>query len=223
MLEYLRTYFFPTNMAFNAMETFQQGREYRGPDVWHKYEEFGIEILDFVDTRLHLLYLGIKKYVMSMIPTLLKQRLRQNQDFGRLASKSLDLFRDCNANKFTNKDGSVRQQFHWGVSMATKMGKLWQNWNNDFGICMSNALDLFSRWSSMMTSLFSEVVTFDFFYLMLCSTLINTSALFSAEKQAFVNISMSLLFLILSFASGSSTTKSVSQKIYNPPNSMFTL
>ena len=47
-----------------------------------------------------------------MIPTLLKQGLRQNQDFGRLASKSLDQCREnaldwCNANKFTNKDGSV--------------------------------------------------------------------------------------------------------------------
>ena len=47
-----------------------------------------------------------------MIPSLLKQRLRQNQHFGRLASKLLDLCKEnaldlCNANKFTNKDGSV--------------------------------------------------------------------------------------------------------------------
>ena len=47
-----------------------------------------------------------------MIPSLLKQRLKQNQDFGRLASKSWDQCRGnafdcCNANEFTNKDGSV--------------------------------------------------------------------------------------------------------------------
>ena len=47
-----------------------------------------------------------------MIPTALKQRLRQNQQFERLASKTLDLSREnafdwYNANQFTNKDGSV--------------------------------------------------------------------------------------------------------------------
>ena len=75
------------NVAFNVIETFQQGQEYHGPDVWQKYEEFGIDILDFAYTPMHLFYLGIKKYIIRMIPTLLKQRLKQNQDFGRLASK----------------------------------------------------------------------------------------------------------------------------------------
>ena len=53
-----------------------------------------------------------------MIPTLLKQRLRQNYHFGRLASifRSMQIYADlwsenaldwCNANKFTNKDQSV--------------------------------------------------------------------------------------------------------------------
>ena len=46
--------------------------------VWQQYENFGIDNLDFADTPMHLLYLGIKKYIISMIPTLLKQRLRQN-------------------------------------------------------------------------------------------------------------------------------------------------
>ena len=63
---------------------------------------------------MHLLYLGIKKYIISMFPTLLKQRFRQKKDFGRWARKCLDLCRErergldwCNANKFTNKDKSV--------------------------------------------------------------------------------------------------------------------
>ena len=43
-----------------------------------------------------------------------------------------------------------------------------------------------------MTALFSVVIACDVFYLMLYSTLINTSELLSAEKQAFVNISISL-------------------------------
>ena len=90
MLEYLRTCCFSKNVAFNAIEAFQQGQEYHGPDIWQKYEEFGINILDFADTSMYLLCLDIKKYITSMIPILLKQRLRWNQDFGRLASKSLD-------------------------------------------------------------------------------------------------------------------------------------
>ena len=100
------------NMAFNAIEAFQKGQEYHGPDVWQKYEGFGTNILDFADTPMQLLYFSIKKYMISMTPTLLKQKLRQNQDFGWLVSKPLDQCREnaldwCNANKFTNKDGSV--------------------------------------------------------------------------------------------------------------------
>ena len=112
MLEYLRTCCFSKNVAFNAIVAFQQGQEYHGPYVWQQYEEFGIDIFDFADTPMHLLYLGTKKYIINMIPTLLKQRLRQNQHFGMSASKSLDQCREnvfdwCNANKFTNKDGWV--------------------------------------------------------------------------------------------------------------------
>ena len=112
MLECLRTCCFSKNVAFNAIEALQQEQEYHGPDVWWKNEEFSIDILDFTDNPMHLLSLSIKKYIISMISTLLKQRLRQNQHFRRLASKSFDLCREnaldwCNANKFTNKDGSV--------------------------------------------------------------------------------------------------------------------
>ena len=72
MLEYLRRCCFSKNIAFNAIEAFKQGQEYHGPNVWQKYEEFDIDILDFADTPMHLLNLGIKKYIISMIPTLLK-------------------------------------------------------------------------------------------------------------------------------------------------------
>ena len=53
-----------------------------------------------------------------MIPTLLKQRMRQNQHFRRLAHKSLNLCREntldqCNENKFTKKDGSVSTKCGW--------------------------------------------------------------------------------------------------------------
>ena len=94
-------------MAFNAIEAFHQRQEYQGPDVWQEYEELGIDILDFSDTPVHLLY-----WASRNIPTPLKQRLRQNQDFQRLASKSLDLCRENAldwfiANRFTKKDGSV--------------------------------------------------------------------------------------------------------------------
>ena len=67
---------------------------------------------------------------------------------------------------------------------------------------------------------FSKEITCDVINFMLCSTLINPFAWLSAEKQAIVNISMSLLFLILSLPSGSSKTKSISQKLYNPLDSM---
>ena len=72
MLEYLRTCFFSKNMAFDAIEVFQQGQEYHGPEVWQKYKEFGVLNLDFSDTPMNLLYLGIKKYIISMIQALLK-------------------------------------------------------------------------------------------------------------------------------------------------------
>ena len=63
-----------------------------------------------------------------------------------------------------------RQQFHPEL-MATVIGKLWQNWNNSSAICISNALDLFPGWSSIMTALFSKVIACDVFDLMLCPTL----------------------------------------------------
>ena len=71
-----------------------------------------IDIVDFADTPMHLLSLDIKKYIMSMIPILLNHKLKQNQDFARSTSKSLYQCREndlgwCNANKFTNKHGSV--------------------------------------------------------------------------------------------------------------------
>ena len=71
---------------------------------------------------------------------------------------------------------------------------------------MSNALalDLFPGWSNNTTALFPEVTTFDVFDSMLWSTLIIPLEWLSAEKQAFVNIWMSLLFLNLSLASGTS-------------------
>ena len=112
MLEYLRTCSFLKNVAVNAVKAFKQVKGYHWPDVWQKCEEFGIDNLDFSDTPMHLLYLGINKYILSTMQKLLKQRLRQNQHFGRSASKSLELCREndldcCNANKFTNKHGSV--------------------------------------------------------------------------------------------------------------------
>ena len=72
-----------------------------------------------------------------------------------------------------------RQQFLWGVFMATGIGKLWQNWNNGSAICKSNALE----WSSIMTVFFSEEISHNFFGLMLCSTLINPYGWVSAEKS----------------------------------------
>ena len=59
MLESFRTCCFSKKVAFNAIETFQQGQEYHGPDVWKKDEKFGIDILDFSDTPMHFLHLGI--------------------------------------------------------------------------------------------------------------------------------------------------------------------
>ena len=109
-----------------------------------------------------------------------------------------------------------RQQFHWEVLMATRIGKLQQNSNIGSSICMSNALDLFPRQSSITTDLLSEVIACAIFDLMLCSTLINPSVWLSALKQAFVNISISLLFLTLSLASGSSKARRVSKKMYKP-------
>ena len=76
------------------------------------YEEFGVDNFDFTVTPMHFLYLDMKKYIISMTSILLKQRLRKKKHVGRLARKSLDLCREnafdwCNANKLTNKDGSV--------------------------------------------------------------------------------------------------------------------
>ena len=68
-------------MAINAIEFFWQGQEYHGPENWQQYKETDIDILDFLDTTRYLLYLGIQKYMISMIPTLLKQGLRKNQHF----------------------------------------------------------------------------------------------------------------------------------------------
>ena len=44
MLEYLGTCCFSKNVAFNAIEAFQQIQGYHRPDVWQKYEAFGIDI-----------------------------------------------------------------------------------------------------------------------------------------------------------------------------------
>ena len=81
MLEYLRTLCFSKNVVFNATEAFYQVQEYHGHHIWWNYEKFGIDILYYTDTPKHLIYLVIKNYIISMIPTLLKQTLMQNQEF----------------------------------------------------------------------------------------------------------------------------------------------
>ena len=48
-----------------------------------------------------------------------------------------------------------RQQFYWGVLIATRISKLWGNWNNCSAIWMSNVLDLLPGQSNIMTALFS--------------------------------------------------------------------
>ena len=104
-----------------------------------------------------------------------------------------------------------RKQLCWGVLMATGIFTLWQNWNIGSSIHMSNALDLFPWQSALWLPCFWRELLVIIFDLMLFSTLINHSSSLTAEKQAFVNISMSLLILILSFASGSSKTRIVSR------------
>ena len=69
--------------------------------------------------------------------------------------------------------------------------QLRQYWNNNFVLCMSNALDLFSGQHSAITALFSEIIVCDAFNLMLCSTLISPTAWLCAKNQALVNISIS--------------------------------
>ena len=59
------------NVAFNAVEAFQQGQESHGPDILQK--EFDINLLDFAET-LQLFYFDVKKYIISMIAKLSKQR-----------------------------------------------------------------------------------------------------------------------------------------------------
>ena len=57
-LEYLRTCYFSKDKTLNAIEAFQQGQEYHGSDVWQKYEDFVIDILDSADTQMHFVLLG---------------------------------------------------------------------------------------------------------------------------------------------------------------------
>ena len=116
-----------------------------------------------------------------------------------------------------------RQQFHLGVLITTGISKLWQNSNNSSAICMSNALNLFPGQSSITTALFSEVLACGVFDLILCSTFINPYALLHADKQAFLNTSMSLIFLIHYFASGSLKTRRVSQILCYPQDLMSSL
>ena len=75
--------------------------------------------------------------------------------------------------------------------------------HNFSGISRSNALDLFPGQSNIVTALFSKIIACDVFDLILSSTSINPSARSSAE----INLEISLLFLILSFASGSSKSE----------------
>ena len=58
--------------GFQSMEAFQKGQEYHGSEIWQKYGEFDINILDFSDTWMHLLHLSIKKYMISINQSVLK-------------------------------------------------------------------------------------------------------------------------------------------------------
>ena len=88
-----------------------------------------------------------------------------------------------------------KQQFQWGVLMATEIGKLWQN---------SNTLTLLFECQMYWICFVDDLV---FRGKCLCRFWLD--ALFYSHqslckiKWAFVNISISLLFLILSLASGS--------------------
>ena len=76
---------FLKNLAFNAIESFQQGQEFFSPKMLQNYEVFGISILDFEDANAFVV-LDHKKYITSIIPSLLKPGLGQNHYFGRIAS-----------------------------------------------------------------------------------------------------------------------------------------
>ena len=124
MSEYLKTCCFSMNVAFKSMEAFQQGQEYHESDIWWKYEEFGIDILDFSDTSMNLLYLGIKKYIINMISTLLRLKYMKYQDFGRLASKSLDPFR---WNALTGAT-TINSTWSWGFYAHAQLINKKKNW-----------------------------------------------------------------------------------------------
>ena len=89
------------------------------------------------------------------------------------------------------------------------------NWN---WLTMTKIQDLFPGQSNIMTHFSSGIIA----CMLLFDVLFYTHqplCMIEFWKQAFVNISMSPLFLILSFASGSSKTTRVSQKLFNPVDS----
>ena len=102
-----------------------------------------------------------------------------------------------------------------GVLMATGIGKLWQNVNNGSAICMSNVWDLFENDLALWLPCFRGNYLWCFWFDALFYTH-QLPCMIACWKIRFVNISISLLFLIQSFASGSSKTRRVSQKLYNP-------
>ena len=100
--------------------------------VWHRHSWFCRHSNIFV-------ILEHQKYIISMIPTLLKQRLRWNKHFERLSRKSLVLCKEnaldwCTANKFTNKDGSVSTN-GWETSHYWLHCILKSNWSDSWDIC----------------------------------------------------------------------------------------
>ena len=110
----------------------------------------------------------------------------------------------------------TKQQLHSWLRIELGVERHCGKWNAGSASSMSKFLDTFSTLSNIMADWL--LISFIIF---LCPVLIKTSAWVSTEEHALVNISMPLLFLILSLASRSSKAKRISQILYVNLNSMF--
>lgn len=104
---YLRTCCVGGDIIYNLKQNRQQANI---PELWLKHEEYGVEIENFPDAPMHMLFLGITKHLLANVVRLFDNSKVHYKEFSKIISMHLEcgskLSIDwCNMSQFSDKEG----------------------------------------------------------------------------------------------------------------------
>jgi len=104
---YLQTCCLNGDLILNLI---QNGDQAVPPDLWLRHEEYGVQIENFPDAPMHLLFLGITKHILGNVERLFNNKKVQYKKFCTIISAHLEcgskLSLDwCHMSQFSDNEG----------------------------------------------------------------------------------------------------------------------